>query len=107
QLSEPKERVYQRADALALRIIWVSMCLGTATALLGALGARHLIGRLKRLAGSVAAVCQDEGARLELSRGVDEVAQLGSEFAKILGHLQRERRLHERRVAARTREVEP
>jgi signal transduction histidine kinase len=106
QLSEPKERVYQRADALALRIIWVSMCLGTVTALLGALGARHLIGRLKRLAGSVAAVGQDEGARLEVPPGVDEVAQLGSAFAKILGDLQRERSELERRVAVRTREVE-
>jgi signal transduction histidine kinase len=106
QLSEPKERVYQRADALALTILWVSMCLGTATALLGALGARHLIGRLKRLARSVAAVGQDEGARLEVPPGVDEVAQLGSAFAKILGDLHQERSELERRVAVRTREVE-
>jgi signal transduction histidine kinase len=106
QLSEPNERVYQRADALALRILWVSMCLGTATALLGALGARHLTGRLKRLAGSVAAIGRDEAARIEVPGGVDEVAQLGSAFAKILGDLQQERSELERRVAVRTREVE-
>jgi signal transduction histidine kinase len=106
QLSEPNERVYQRADALAVRILWVSMCLGTATAVLGALGARHLTGRLKRLARSVASVGQDEAARIEVPRGLDEVAQLGSAFAKILGDLQQERSELERRVVVRTREVE-
>jgi signal transduction histidine kinase len=106
QLSEPNERVYQRADALALRILWVSMCLGTATALLGALGARQLTARLKRLARSVASIGQDEAARIEVPGGVDEVAQLGSAFARILGDLQQERSELERRVAVRTREVE-
>lgn len=106
QLSEPNERVFQRADALALRILWVSMCLGTATALLGTLGAQHLIGRLKRLALSVATVGQDQASRIEIPRGMDEVAQLGSAFAKILEDLQQERNELERRVAVRTREVE-
>jgi len=106
QLSEPNERVYQRADALALRILWVSMCLGTATALLGALGARHLTGRLKRLALSVASAGESETARIEIPRGVDEVAQLGGAFARIHEDLQQERSELERRVAVRTREVE-
>jgi signal transduction histidine kinase len=106
QLSEPNERVYQRANALALRILWVSMCLGAITALLGTLGARHLTGRLKRLTLSVASVGQDEGSRLEIPVGVDEVAQLGGAFAKLLGELQRERSELERRVSVRTREVE-
>jgi signal transduction histidine kinase len=105
-LSEPNERVYQRANALALRILWVSLCLGAATALLGILGARHLTGRLKRLAQSVAAIDQDEGARIEIPHGVDEVSQLGAAFSKILGDLQQERSELERRVAVRTREVE-
>jgi signal transduction histidine kinase len=105
-LSEPNERVYQRADALELRILWVSMCLGAATALLGTLGARHLTGRLKRLALSVTSVGQDGAARIEIPRGVDEVAQLGRAFGKILGDLQQERSELERRVAVRTREVE-
>jgi signal transduction histidine kinase len=105
-LSEPNERVYQRADALALRILWVSLCLGGATALLGILGARHLTGRLKRLAMSVASIGQDDGARIEIPRGVDEVSQLGAAFSKILGDLQQERSELERRVAVRTREVE-
>jgi signal transduction histidine kinase len=106
QLSEPNERVYQRADALELRILWVSMCLGAATALLGILGARHLTRRLKRLTLSVASVGQDGAARIEIPRGVDEVAQLGRAFADILGDLQQERSELERRVAVRTREVE-
>jgi signal transduction histidine kinase len=106
QLSEPNERVYQRADALALRILWVSMCLGAVTAMLGILGARHLTGRLKRLALSVAAIGQDADARIEIPAGVDEVSQLGAAFSKILGDLQTERSELERRVAVRTREVE-
>jgi signal transduction histidine kinase len=106
QLCEPNERVFQRANALALRILWVSMCLGAATALLGILGTRHLTRRLKRLARSVARVGDNEAATMEVPRGVDEVAQLGAAFAKILGDLQQERSELERRVAVRTREVE-
>jgi len=106
QLCEPNERVFQRANALALRILWVSMCLGAATALFGILGARHLTRRLKRLAQSVARVGESDAATIEIPRGVDEVAQLGAAFAKILGDLQQERSELERRVAVRTREVE-
>ncbi len=113
QLCEPKERVYQRADALALEILWVSMCLGAATALLGVLGTRQLTARLKRLTQSVAAVGRNQAAKIEVPGGVDEVAQLAQAFAKILGDLQRERgELQtlsselERRVAVRTREVQ-
>ena len=106
QLSEPREHVYQRADALALRILWVSMGLGVATAVLGTIGTRHLTRRLTRLAVSVAAVGHDDNARMEVPRGVDEVAQLGGAFAQILGALQKERSELERRVAVRTREVE-
>ena len=106
QLSEPNERVYQRADSLTARILWISMCLGAATALLGILGARHLTRRLKRLADSIAAVGEDGAAAIEVPRGVDEVARLGGAFAKILGDLQQERSELERRVAVRTREVE-
>src|ERR1700691_4178871 len=49
QLSEPNERVYQRADALEAKILWVALLLGAATAFLGTLGTRHLTGRLQRL----------------------------------------------------------
>jgi signal transduction histidine kinase len=113
QLCEPNERVYQRADALALRILWVSLGLGAATALLGTIGARHLTRRLKRLTRSVASVGRNEAARIEVPAGVDEVSQLAGAFAKILDDLQQERRdlktlssELERRVAVRTREVE-
>ena len=113
QLSEPKEMVYQRANALAVRIVWISICLGIATAVLGALGARHLTNRLKGLTRSAAAVGRGEIARIEVPSGRDEVAQLAAVFAKILDDLHQERsellKLSgelERRVAVRTREVE-
>ncbi|HXA36285.1 MAG TPA: histidine kinase [Steroidobacteraceae bacterium] len=113
QLCEPKERVFQRADALTLRIFGVSICLGLATALLGAIGARQLTRRLKRLTYSVASVGRDDAARIEVPAGLDEVAQLATAFARILDDLRQERRELqtlsselERRVAVRTREVE-
>jgi len=113
QLSEPIERVYQRAHAVAFEILWVSMGLGAAAALLGVLGARQLTGRLQRLALSVASVGHDAAGRIEIPPGGDEVAQLARAFAQILGDLQQERRELqtlsnelERRVAVRTREVE-
>jgi signal transduction histidine kinase len=113
QLSEPKEFVYLRANALAVRIWWISLCLGAATATLGALAARHLTSRLKNLTRSAAAVGRGESVRIEVPRGHDEVAQLAGVFAKILDDLRQERTglLNlsselERRVAVRTREVE-
>ncbi len=113
QLTEPIDRVYQRARAVTYQILWVSMCLGAATALLGTLGARKLTGRLQRLAVSVAAVGQNESEQLEIPDGADEVAQLARAFAKILADLRAERRELqtlsnelERRVTVRTREVE-
>jgi signal transduction histidine kinase len=113
QLSESKEHVYQRANALAVRILWISICLGAATALIGALGARHLTNRLRRLTRSAAAVGRNEMARIEVPRGRDEVSQLAAAFAEILDALRKERTELltlsselERRVAVRTREVE-
>ncbi len=106
QLSEPKELVYQRADALAVRILWISVGLGAITALLGAIGARHLTNRLKRLTRSAGAVGRNEIARIEVPSGRDEVAQLGAAFAKVLDDLGEERSELERRVAVRTREVQ-
>jgi signal transduction histidine kinase len=113
QLSEPKEIVYLRANALGLRIVWISVCLGAITALLGALVARHLTNRLKRLTRSAGAVGRNEIAHIEVPSGQDEVAQLGRAFAKVLDDLHQERgellmlsSELERRVAVRTREVE-
>jgi signal transduction histidine kinase len=105
QLSEPNERVFQRANALALRILWVSLCLGVITSALGTVGARHLTRRLKRLALSVANVTR-EASQIEVPTGGDEVARLGHAFAKLLEELAQERNELERRVAVRTREVE-
>jgi signal transduction histidine kinase len=104
-LSEPNERVFRRANDVTLRILWVSLCLGLATSVLGILGAGQLTRRLQRLARSVAAVGQ-HSSRFEVPGGVDEVAHLGQAFAKLLGELADERTELERRVAVRTREVE-
>jgi signal transduction histidine kinase len=113
QLSESKENVYLRANALATRILWISICLGAITALIGALVARHLTNSLKRLTRSAAAVGRNEIGRIEVPGGHDEVAQLAAAFAKILDDLRQERTELlslsselERRVAVRTREVE-
>jgi signal transduction histidine kinase len=113
QLTEPIDRVFQRARAVTYQILWVSMCLGAATALLGVLGARKLTGRLQRLAASVASVGQNESESLEIPPGADEVAQLARAFARILSDLRAERlelqtlsNELERRVTVRTREVE-
>jgi len=105
QLCEPDERVYQRADAVAIRILWISLGLGILTALIGIVGARHLTRRLSRLTLSVSKVGRDD-TDIEVPAGVDEVAQLGRAFARILADLRVERRELERRVAVRTREVE-
>jgi signal transduction histidine kinase len=113
QLSEPKEHVYERANALGLRILWISICLGGITALLGALGARRLTQRLRLLTASAAAAGASQDARIDVPPGNDEVARLGTAFARVLDDLRRERRELlalsedlERRVAQRTREVE-
>jgi signal transduction histidine kinase len=113
QLSEPKQRVYRRADALALQILWISLSLGVCTALLGAWGARRLTRRLQRLTDSAMSVGDNAEARIEVPQGHDEVAKLAAAFAKVLEDLRRERsELRalgselERRVAVRTREVE-
>jgi signal transduction histidine kinase len=105
QLCDPDERVYRRADAVAIRIFWISLGLGILTALVGIVGVRHLTRRLTRLALSVSQVGRDD-TDIEVPDGVDEVAQLGRAFARILADLRVERRELERRVAVRTREVE-
>jgi len=105
QLCEPKTRVYQRADTVAVRIVWVSLSIGILTALIGIVSVRHLTRRLKSLAASVSRVGHDD-AGIEVPDGVDEVAQLGRALAQILADLREERRELERRVAVRTREVE-
>jgi len=106
RLIEPEKRVFQRADALALQIFWVSLCLGVVTAVVGIVAAQKLTRRLKRLALSVAEVGAQSAVRIEIPEGTDEVAQLGHAFAQLLDELALERRELERRVAVRTREVE-
>jgi signal transduction histidine kinase len=113
QLSEPKELVYQRANALAIRIWWISICVGAITAVIGALGAQRLTNRLQALTRSAAAAGRNEHSRIEVPPGQDEAAQLGAAFAKVLDDLRQERsdllqlsEELERRVASRTREVE-
>jgi signal transduction histidine kinase len=113
QLSEPKEQVYERADALAVRILWISICLAGITAFVGALGAGRLTERLRRLTASATAAGGDPNASITVPPGNDEVARLGAAFAQVLDDLRQERRELlalsgdlERRVVQRTREVE-
>ena len=106
QLIEPNARVFKRADALALQIFWVSVCLGIVTASLGIVGAQRLTRRLRQLASSVSRVGQHEASRITIPPGADEVAHLGKAFAELLDELAMERNELERRVAVRTLEVE-
>ncbi len=113
QLSEPKDRVYARADALAREIFWVSVFLGATTAAAGALGAARSTRRLRRLTESVVAAGRSPGTSLDVPAGRDEVTKLGTAFAELLRDLRQERaELQllsadlERRVLQRTREVE-
>jgi signal transduction histidine kinase len=103
QLVEPKDFVYQRANALAVRIWWISICVGAVTAVIGAMGAKRLTNRLQALTRSAAAAGRNEGTRIEVPRGHDEVAQLGAAFAKVLDDLRQERS-EESRYAAVVRE---
>ena len=105
QLSDPNKRVFQRADAVALRILEVSLFLGVVTCVLGIFGARHLTQRLQKLALSVATVGPNSTG-IEVPSGADEVARLGHAFSKLLHELASERGELERRVAVRTLEVE-
>lgn len=113
QLIEPVDEADQRADALWLQILWVSLGLGGITALLGVLLARHLTQRLTSLTQSVQDVGTGKAQHIKIPSGIDEVTQVGTAFAEVLGALQHERaELRtlsaelEQRVAARTREVE-
>ena len=113
QLVEPAARAYQRANALWMRILSVSLGAGGFIALFGVLVARRLTRRLTHLTRSVEAVGRDDTSHIEVPNGSDEVVRLGIVFADVLGALQLERsKLRtlsaelERRVAIRTREVE-
>lgn len=113
QLMEPADQADQRADALWLRILWVSLGLGGVAALFGVLIARHLTRRLTALTQSVQNVGMGKAQRVEAPSGIDEVAQVGAAFADVLGALQLERgELRalsaelEQRIVTRTREIE-
>jgi len=112
-LSEPNERVFQRANAVTAKILLASLSLGAFVALIGAIGLRHLTRRLRRLTLSVASVRSNKTATIDVPQGIDEVSQLGEAFSNLIEDLAQERRELktlaselERRVAVRTREVE-
>ena len=95
------------------KFFWASIFLGAATVVAGAIGVHQLTSRLKRLTRSVASVGRNDAVRIEVPEGLDEVAQLGAAFAKLIEDLEQERselkQLSselERRVMVRTREVE-
>jgi len=112
-LIEPAMRADQRADRLWTQIIWVCLAMGGVAALGGVVISRRLTRRLALLSRSVDAVGSRSASHIVVPRGVDEVSRLGSAFAGLLGALQKEKdnlgELSadlERRVVARTREVE-
>ncbi len=113
QIMEPADQTYQRADTLWLRILWVSLGLGSTSALFGVLITSRLTRRLTGLTRAVQNVGMGKAQHVEVPSGIDEVARIGAAFADVLGALQLERgELRtlsaelEQRVATRTREVE-
>ncbi len=112
-LSEPNNRVYQRANVVTKQILWASLSIGAIIALLGALGIRQLTRRLQGLTLSVGSVRRNEIANIDVPTGIDEVSQLGKAFSNLIEDLAQERKELktlaselERRVVVRTREVE-
>jgi len=104
--------VYQRADALATRILWVSLVWGCDRIDRGA-GCPAPHPQTETSYSVVASIGRIGVAKLEVPRGHDEVAQLGAAFAKLIDELELERSELkslsselERRVAVRTGEVE-
>lgn len=91
QLMEPADQTYQRADALWLRILWVSLGLGGSAALLGVLITRRLTRRLTDLTRAVQNVGSGKAQHVEVPAGIDEVARVGAAFADVLNALQLER----------------
>ena len=113
QLIEPAARADRRADRLWTQIIWVCLAMGGVAALGGVVISRRLTRRLTLLSSSVDSVGSGAASRISVPPGLDEVSRLGIAFAGLLGALQKERdnlgELSadlERRVVARTREVE-
>ena len=112
-LIEPAARANQRADGLWWQILWICLAMGSVAALAGVAMSRQLTQRLAVLSRSVDAVGAGAADRIEVPGGADEIARLGSAFARLLEALQTERASLsalgadlERRVALRTREVE-
>jgi len=112
-LIEPYDAAQQRADRLWLHIVLISLALGGSAALIGIVITFRLTRRLIRLSHSIDAVGAGQAQHIEVPPGFDEVTRLGKAFASLLGTLQNERGELaalsadlERRVIARTREVE-
>ncbi len=112
-LIEPQDSAQQRADRLWMHIVLVSLALGGTAALFGILITFRLTRRLIRLSHSIDSVGAGRAQHIEVPPGLDEVTHLGRAFANLLDALQNERgELSalsadlERRVVARTREVE-
>ncbi len=112
-LIEPRDAALQRADRLWMHIVLVSLALGGTAALIGIVITFRLTRRLIRLSHSIDAVGAGQAQHIDVPPGFDEVTRLGKAFAGLLGTLQNERgdlaalsADLEKRVVARTREVE-
>ncbi len=113
EVLQPLQDATQSARALQRRIAAVLLGLGLVAAALGALLARRLTRDLEVIARSADAIRAGTTQRIAVPRGGNEAALLGRALDGLLTSLQRERAALQtlnseldRRVAARTREVE-
>lgn len=112
-LIEPALHADRREQVLWNQIIRACLALGGVAALFGVVVSRRLTNRVAQLSQSVDAAGATGNMRIAVPAGTDEISRLGRAFANLLGALQKERAELgalsadlERRVAARTREVE-
>lgn len=112
-VTQPAEERGYGGGGLQEKLTAISILLSVTAALVGAAFARRLTRRLGELTSQVQRVARQEAEGIALPPGRDEVAMLGRTFSRLLQALQQEHaeldqltRELERRVEARTREVE-
>jgi signal transduction histidine kinase len=110
---EPLHEATRQARPLQIRIAVILLGLGLLAAVLGAVLARRLTRDLEAIARSAAAIRTGATQRIAVPSGRNEAARLGRALDDLLTSLQREQRALQtlnaeldRRVAARTREIE-
>ncbi|CAA7621965.1 ATP-binding protein [Magnetospirillum sp. SS-4] len=106
RISHPRHEAMLPVTRFIMLFTLVGALALAATFILAWLAARRLTGRLACLSAAATAVAADSQANVEIdSSGEDEVAQLASSLAAMLGNLREAKRTLEDKVEARTAEL--